>query len=208
MSLLIATPGYGGQVTTPWVTSALALQEAALRAGFDIGWLVTAGESLVTRARNTSAATFLAQTDYERLLFIDADIEFSPEDVFKLWTLNEDVAVAAYAMKRPDKPVSAWVDGAIVNLDELAGPTPVDYAGTGFMMIKRGVFEKMRNAKPEIEHEEGSVGRCWQFFDIGVVDDVSLSEDYWFCREWREMGGRVMLDPSIRLTHWGRYGYR
>lgn len=208
MSLLISTPGYGGQVTTPWATSALALQEQALRSGFDIGWLVTAGESLVTRARNTAVATFLTQTDYERFLFIDADIEFSPNDVAKLWAMDEDVAVAAYSMKRLDKPVTAWRDGALVKLDELSGPTEVEYAGTGFMMIKRHVFEQMRDAWPEIEHEEGIVGKCWQFFDIGVVDGVALSEDYWFCRRWRELGGRVMLEPSIRLTHWGRHGYR
>lgn len=208
MSLLIATPGYGGQVTTPWVTSALALQEEAILRGFDLGWLVTAGESLVTRARNTSVATFLTQTDYERLMFVDADIEFQPEDVFRLWDMNQDVAVAAYAMKRPDKPLSAWVHGSMVELDDLEGPTLVDYAGTGFMMINRGVFERMRDAWPEIEHTEGLVGQCWQFFDIGIVDGVSLSEDYWFCHRWRELGGNVVLDPSIRLTHWGRFGYR
>lgn len=207
MSLLIATPGYGGQVTTPWATSALALQDRAIRSGFDMGWLVTAGESLVTRARNTSAATFLTQTDYERLLFIDADIEFSPDDVISLWEMDEDVAVAAYAMKRPDKPLSAWVGGNLVKLDGLSDPTPVDYAGTGFMMIKRGVFERMREANPAIEHTEGIVGQCWQFFDIGIVNGVSLSEDYWFCHQWRSLGGRVMLDPSIRLKHWGRCAY-
>lgn len=207
MSLLIATPGYGGQVTTPWATSALALQDRAIRAGFDLGWLVTAGESLVTRARNTSVATFLQQTDYERLLFIDADIEFTPDDVISLWELDEDVAVGAYAMKRPDCPLSAWKDGEIVKREDLSGPTPVDYAGTGFMMIKRGVFDRMREANPAIEHTDGAVGKCWQFFSVGVIQGAALPEDFWFCHQWRALGGRVVLDPSIRLKHWGRSAY-
>jgi hypothetical protein len=202
MSLLIATPMYGGQCTKEYFESCLQLKDALVQQNIEHAWLTTANESLVTRARNTSAATFL-KTEFRYFMFIDADISFTADDVGKLWNLQTEVAVAAYPMKVEAEPLSAWVGGELVtDLDSLPNPCPVDYAGTGFMMIRRDVFEKMK--RPEIFHQEGRVGDCWAFFDTAVEDGIYWSEDYWFCRKWREAGGRVLMDPTIRLGHVGR----
>lgn len=221
MSLLIATPMYGHQCYMAYFTSCLALQESCMKSGMDVNWLTTGNESLIQRARNTSAMTFLT-TPYQKLMFIDADIEFSPEDVAKLWNLNTDIAVAAYSMKRKDRPLSAWKDGKLVNLDDLPVNhaaseaarhiLDVDYAGTGFMMIDRGVFEAMIAAHPEYEHIEGQdLTPCWSFFDCRVEEDkgkrIYLSEDYFFCKRAREMGYSIKMDTTIRLKHWGTYAY-
>ncbi|MCK5505543.1 MAG: hypothetical protein KAJ10_10295, partial [Thermodesulfovibrionia bacterium] len=204
MSILFCTPAYGSIVTLAYFNSCLKLQESLLEAGIDHSWLTTGNESLITRARNTSVASFL-KTDFEYLMFIDADIEFEPEAVQKLWNMEEKVAVGAYSMKRIDKPVSAWKDGKLVKLEELDGITGVDFAGTGFMLIHRGVFEDL---KPTSNlHQEGKVGDCWAFFDTGVEDGYYISEDYFFCKRWREHGGKIMLDPSIKLKHHGTYAY-
>lgn len=205
MSILICTPCYGGMATVPYMKSVLDLQ-AALTGNVDHDFLFTSNESLIQRARNTSVATFL-KTDYQKLLFIDADIEFSPEDVAKLWNLDTDVAVGAYSMKRPDKPVSAWKDGKLVDLKDLDGITEVDYAGTGFMMIDRTVFVKMQKEFPELDHEEGKVGECHAWFYCPIKNRTQMSEDYEFTEKWTGMGNKVLLDPSIKLIHWGRYGY-
>lgn len=206
MSLLICTPQYGGQCTSAYFQSALNTKEVLTECKFKHDFLITTNESLIQRARNTSVATFL-KTDYERLLFIDADIEFDVEDLEKLWNLDVDVAVAAYSMKRPDKPLSAWEKGKLVEIEGRTDPFEVDYAGTGFMMIKRHVFEKMQSAHPELDHEEGRVGRCHAWFDCPIWNDTQMSEDYNFTRKWRDLGGKVILDPTIRLTHWGIFGY-
>lgn len=211
MSLLICTPMYAQSCTQFYCHSAIRLSESLMISGLEHDWLF-ASDSLVPRVRNNMAATFLG-TDYRKLLWIDADIRFQPEDVAKLWNLDAEVCCAAYPMKRPDAPLSAWVGGRLVkDMDNLPVPVPVDYAGTGFMMIDRSVFERMRADTPEIEHREGNPGtpgtrKCWAFFDCGVVDGVYLSEDYWFCRKWREMGGEILLDPTIRLGHVGAFVY-
>lgn len=189
-------------------------------------------------------SAFLTQVDlkvYERILFIDADIDFSADDVAKLWNLDLPVAVAAYSMKRMDNPLSAWRNGKLVEItDDMKEPFEVDYAGTGFMMIKREVLERMidwSHAEYEkirarlksagidpqelgdwlrlpVTHEEAHVGTCYAIFDCGVVDDGAgafySSEDYWFCRKIRQMGEKIVMDPTIRLGHWGtfRYGAR
>lgn len=203
--ILFCTPAYGGQVMVPYFESCLNLQESLLKAGIPFDFLMTKNESLITRARNTSVSRFL-ETDFTHLMFIDADIEFEAEDVAKLWNLDVDVAVGAYPMKRPDKPCSAWVNGKLVKLEELNGPTKVDYAGTGFMMINRDVFVRLKEAYPELKHTE-SIGECWAFFETFIWNDTYLSEDYAFCQRFRDIGGEITLDPSIKLKHWGSFCY-
>lgn len=171
-----------------------------LHSGIDFDFLFTGNESLITRGRNTSAAKFL-DTRFEYLMFVDADIEFKAEDVTKLWNLHTELSVGAYALKRKEGGVGAWKDGKLVSLNELDGPVEIDLAGTGFMLIHRVVFNRLKEAHPEWSRREGKV---WAFFQDDGCDD---SEDYFFCRQWRELGGKVILDPSIKLTHWGQYGY-
>lgn len=187
-----------------------------LRADLTVGGiahdvLLVWNESLIQRARNNIATTFL-ETDFQKLMFVDSDIEFRTEDVATLWNMDTDVAVGLYPMKRPDSPTCAWVGGKMVEASRLDGVTEVDYAGTGFMMIDRGVLEEMRAAKPELEHWEGVPGeknrRSYAWFNPRVDDDVYLSEDYAFCKDARACGFKVLADPSIKLTHHGSFAYR
>jgi hypothetical protein len=138
-----------------------------------------ANESLVTRARNVLVAYFL-QSNYTRLLFIDADIEFQVEDVLKLIAHNKEVCVGAYPKKgvnwqrikdsinsRPGQDISdrdiaaAGSDYAInfkfVNREakQIAienGVIKLHDGATGFMMIKREAIDKMIAAYPELKY--------------------------------------------------------
>lgn len=210
MSLLICTPMYGGQCTSAYFGSALALKDALTAGGVAHDWLVGRNESLVQRARNACVATFL-ETDYRKLLFIDADIEFTAEDVARLWNMDADVAVGIYAMKKPDEAwYAVWRDGVLVtDLDGFGGePVAVDYAGTGFMMIDRSVFGRLCAPEYEAARPDGSGTRVERaYFDTGVEDGIYLSEDYWFCKRWREAGGEVLAHPDVRLKHWGGYAF-
>ena len=204
MSLLIATPCYAGMCHSAFLESCLSLEATLTQVGLDHSWLLTKNESLITRGRNTSATKFL-QTHYERLLFIDSDIEFTAEDVAKLWNIDSpgaDVAVGVYRMKREGSPYAAWVNGSLIE-DLPSDPMEVDYAGTGFMMIKRSVFTRLMRSHPEWKYEE-SIGECWAFFQDPIEDGIHLSEDYFFCKRVREMGMKVVMDPSVRLKHWGQ----
>jgi len=218
MSILFCTPCYGGQVTMPFMESCLALQRDLTEAGVGHDFLFGANESLVQRARNTQATTFL-KTGFRKMMFIDADIEFDPESVARLWNLDADVAVGLYPMKKEGCPLAAWVGGRMIDLKDCPDqPFPVDYAGTGFMMIDRRVFERFQASYPERWHDEGIVGMSFAYFnprverfgkrESGADDRVYLSEDYSFCRDWRTLGGEILADPGIKLTHWGVHAYR
>lgn len=174
-------------------------------------------DSLIPRARNCLVARFMRDPelmDYEALMFIDGDIQFEPDDVAKLWNLGVDVACGCYPVKREPTVTTAWKDGRLVELDKFDGPTEIDFAGTGFLLIRRNVFEKMQEAHPETRHMEGNVGEVYSLFDTKVSGNPDwkqryyISEDYLFCQRWRDLGGKIILDPSIRLGHVGRKVYR
>lgn len=204
MSLLIATPMFGRSCHEEHFKSALALKESLVRGDLEHDWLSHENDSLITRCRDAIAATFLG-TDFQKLMFIDADIAFSPEAVALLWNMNVPVAVGAYRMKVPDAPLSVWKDGRLVDASGFDGPTAVDYAGTGFMMIDRSVFEALQPHVPA--YEEGRVGRCWGFFQDPIEDGIHLSEDYFFCKRFRELGGEIIWHPGVELTHWGQTAF-
>lgn len=215
--IVFSTPMFSGLCTAEYFNSCLDLRGSLLAANVGHTWLVTTNESLITRARNTSVARFMFDPelkDYTHFCFIDGDIEFTADDVAKLYNMDVDIATAAYPMKREEAGVTAWKDGKLVDLDKLDGQTSIDYAGTGFLMIKRHVFDKMAAAYPELRHKEGHVGECFAFFDTFVTEDEDwedrfyCSEDYAFCQRWKDIGGKITLDPSIRLGHVGRRVYR
>lgn len=84
----------------------------------------------------------------------------------------------------------------------------VDTLATGFMMVRREVIECMQKAFPSTEHTEdvgffNETKKVFALFDCAVEDGSYLSEDWLFCRRWRNMGGKVHADITIHLTHIG-----
>src|ERR1700748_2080913 len=83
--ICIATPCYGGQVFQNYFLSIIALIYAVeRRKDIDLSFIVRGGDSLITRSRNSIVAEFLSQPKYTHLLWVDADIGFSPEAVYRL----------------------------------------------------------------------------------------------------------------------------
>jgi hypothetical protein len=176
--IFIATPCYGGQLTEAYFRSTIRLLTFCNQNQIPVAFGTIANESLVTRARNVLVAYFL-QSDFTRLMFIDADIEFQVEDVIKLIAHNKDVAVGAYpkkgvnwqrireSVKQTDQPfddksiASFGSDYAInfkfINREskQIAienGLIRLHDGATGFMMIKREVIDKMIAAYPELKY--------------------------------------------------------
>ncbi len=204
--ILFATPMYGGQCTEPFFLSTMRTVQELQRAGIEFDWLTERNESLVHRARMEMTATFLRRPEFTHLFWIDADIEFEPEHVAALWNLNTDIACGCYAMKKRDAQwYAAWKDGALVkDLDQFDGPIEVDYCGTGFLLIRRNVIETLAASAPTWEGVNGPVPAL---FMTPIHNGGLESEDYHFCRIAREAGFKVIMDPSVRLKHWGSYAY-
>lgn len=239
LSILFCTPCYNGMMHARHGVSALGLKEALEVRGVDHEWDMGDKESLVHRARMEMTASFL-RTGRSHMMWIDSDIELTADDVAKLWNLQVDIAVAAYSMKHPDKPLSAWKNGKLVKLEDCPKePFDVDYAGTGFMLIRRTAILRVWDYLKEreracrellarlpaplsprdqhlVEAMFDGVAADYEGQDGGMVPAVYMtpihlrgleSEDYNFCRVAREAGMQVIMDPSIRLGHWGQFRY-
>lgn len=203
-SILFATPCYGGMLTAQHFQSCMNLKEELTRVGLPHDWLIGWNESLVHRARNEMTATFL-RSSHSHMMWLDADIDFSPEDVAALWNLQADIGVAFYSMKKEGLPLAAWHKGKLVDLKECpAEPFEVDYAGTGFMMISRAVVERLAADAPKYTAPQGEVAAV---YNTPVHDGIFESEDYFFCRKAREAGFKIVGIPSVRLGHWGQFRY-
>lgn len=204
MSILFCTPCYGGMVTAAHFRSCMNLKEDLTKLGLPHDWNIGWNESLVHRARMEMTRAFLT-TDHTHMMWIDADIEFTSDDVAKLWNLDVDIAVGVYRMKRPGDLYAAWVNGALItDLSKFTGPVEVDMAGTGFMLIRRGVIEALTEKHGTYL---GNHGRTPAIYMTPIVNDGLESEDYHFCRLARESGYKVIMDPSVKLKHWGQFAY-
>jgi len=140
--------------------SILKLLNAAKETGLNMSFYPIFFESLVSRARNAAVAHFLEDPENTHLLFIDSDIIFEPEDVFKLLQANKEVVAGIYPKKyivwdrlkknpeseRVDFPMGGTLTMTEDNLIEL------EYLPTGFLLISRTAIEKIITAHPELKY--------------------------------------------------------
>jgi hypothetical protein len=233
--IVIGTPCFGGLVTNLYMLSVCKLLRVGGERGMTFDIALLANDALISRARSTVAAYFLDNPAATHLMFIDADISFEPEQFFRLFEADKDIAAGFYPVKTID-----WeaVPRRVVQGEKLdaAGLTYVGtpltgpeerrdgdfvaakYAGTGFQLIKRGVFDRLAEAYPELHfkkmHTLGSQvpqsDRLYALFDCLIDPETGeyLSEDYAFCRRWRALGGEIWLDTKSKLTHSGMQAFR
>lgn len=241
--LFVATPMFGEKCYGAYSQSMLGLQRLFDRMGIDITIGVISNDSLIMRARNYLVDEFL-RSGYTHMIFIDADIEFDPKDVLVLFALDKDIAGGPYPKKAIDwtqisRAVKMFPDldpGELKNLtgnhvfnsssiiEKIDEVNDVLEIGTGFMMIKREVFLKMRKAYPSLRYKPDHIGT--RFFDgsryihayfhciidtkdslVGGGTDRYLSEDYTFCQLWKKIGGKIYLCPWMVLKHIGNHAY-
>jgi len=235
-SVFIGTPCYGGMLTDQYFLSLMRLMQVFGQFKINSSINTLRNESLIPRARNNLTAMFLHDTSFTHLLFIDADIEFDPESVIRLLALDRDIIAGAYPKKTINwdqirraidsgKKENLSVYGAeyAINfkLNEnnqvrtFAGAIEVLDASTGFMLVKREVFERMIEAFPETKYKNDSAipdylaDYCYALWDT-MIDPESrryLSEDYTFCRRFQQLGGEIWIDPYTALNHIGTYSF-
>jgi hypothetical protein len=213
--IYIATPAYGCLLGMGYVSSILNLQLECARRGIHLVFDIIGNESLVQRARCILTERFFQSEASTHLLFIDADIGFSPEAVIRLLEADKDIVSAVYPKKtfgwdqvarklnagETKEPLHQM--GLDFNINLKQGSASIQPNGlvnvldtaTGFLMIKRRVIEKMKEhykeslfAVNDIQ-SINNVSNYVALFDCMIDPDTRryLSEDYAFCRRWQQM---------------------
>ena len=221
VKLFIATPAFGHQVTTNYANSLLKFVSTSHpKLAVSSAVHLQSGMALVTQARNNCVAYFL-NSDCTHFLFIDADIGFEPDAIYRLIEKDVPLCLTPYPVKGygannqlqfivhfPDKDnVRIQKDGFA---EITAGPT-------GFMMIKREVFEKLAEKYPErktvnkqlVGNKVETMEKGWYTFFETAQDPENgyLGEDIAFCRLWTNIGGKIYADTQTPLTHFGSHAF-
>lgn len=205
----ICMPCYGGMLTESTFMSYIKWANTCRQLGIEWTIETMTNESLISRARNTLVAKFLNNPDSTHIMFIDADIGWEPWHLLVMLNRDVDVIGGLYPMKSlPIKWVVNGFEGAEEGPD---GLQEVSKTGTGFMLVKRHVFEKL-NAHPAVKPFANDIGlpkeldkHLRTYYDTAVRENRYYSEDWTFCENWRDLGGKVWVDKRVLLRHTGSY---
>jgi hypothetical protein len=219
-SVMICTPVARNPVweyTASLASTLLFLQEQGVRVTFQM----VVGSSVVHRARNELVAHFLA-SDFTDLLFIDDDMQWGPNDVLRLLGSDKPLVggVGRMRCQKPNSDPAVWcwrplrAENGDLSQDAM-GAVEVRGFGAAFMLINRTVFNRMVAAHGDAWKRDGAPdwsaelrAYYFEFFTQSERDEFGeLSEDYGFCHRWRQLGGQVWADPTIRLGHVGSFNF-
>jgi hypothetical protein len=213
--VVIGIPSHSGTLNSECVLSLLAAQQLLFMKDIKCEVIILNGCAYLPVARNTLVAMFMKDIDATDLFFIDADVGFDASAVLKLLGRQEDIVAGIYPLKKDVEgyPVEIKrVDGVPVGQDDLV---EADFLPTGFMRIKRKVFDAMQEAYPELKYKSGivdvsnsDVKEVYDFFNMGAIGSSAwTTEDFAFCQRWRDVGGQLWIMPDIDFTHTGNKAF-
>ena len=181
--VFVGIPAYDGKLNIKTAFALAKLMPVALGHGVSMYLSHMSGCSIITMARNALVNEFL-KTDAEELLFIDADVVIQPDDVLRLLAQSKECDILAGMYPRRAKDKNFFLELYRDDTDSLVFEGPLLRAtrvGTGFMLIKRHVIEKLIADHPEwnVENRQGD-GHVAAVFDFAIKDGKYIGEDYLF----------------------------
>jgi predicted O-methyltransferase YrrM len=164
---------------------------------------IYSGNCHVDDSRNRLVRDFL-NSDCSDLVFLDADVAWQADDFLKLLAYDRDVVAGVYPKKAdgdayPVKtlPGEIWSDAD--------GLIEVQGVPTGFLRIRRSVLEALAGRAQKYNAKNDGAYSTPCIFERQIHDGTRWGGDYVFCRKWREMGGRIYVDPAMRFEHSGEH---
>jgi len=179
-------------------------------AGIQIDLVPQIGSSIIDFARNDTAREFL-KTPAQKLIFIDTDMEWVPDELARLmcWSTKYPLVAALYPTKTDVNPKYKFLISSNEPVVENEyGLVPMEGVSTGFSIIDRSVFETMM---PQTEVYWGGSPKedTYRFFKTDVLNKDPIGEDIYFFNRWvKEFGGEIWVDPDINPGHVGLKVYK
>ena len=151
-----------------------------------------ASHSLVYDSRE-DIANIAIDGGYDYLLFIDSDIEFLPDSLYRLLDHHLPIVSGIYYQRggkhlpviyKAIKPFECKVETDVdrESLIQIAG------CGMGFCLIETKILKEIRD-----KYGKGTM----------FCPEPGLGEDFAFCKKVTECGYNIYADPTIPLNHWG-----
>lgn len=199
--VMIGTPCYDGKVTAYYADAMLNSVIAASKEQIAIRPVYLPHQAVIQYARNELLRLFLS-SDFDELIFIDADQSWAPEDLIKLIKSNKDIIGAPVIRKSDNELYNVKCVENPLEIDS-EGLMVVDAVGTGMLKISRScaqqVWDISKKYSIDFSDKEHRMA-----FDIEINDEgKTVSEDNVFCQKWQSLGGKVYIDTSINPSHIG-----
>jgi hypothetical protein len=211
-----------GQPTVPGKSVVLVPHYAAVEKECDDGLRALGQAGIQVRRASFSAIDLLRcvmlsdalRDGFDQFLFIDSDIGFNPPDALRLLERPEPVVVAIYMKKGSQDYSGAFAAGVdrVVFGPAAPGLYPMLYASTGFLKIRAEALHRMIRELKLPPCHWGPIKGIYPFFQPLCVPDGRggtryLTEDYSFSHRLHQIGVIPMADTTIKLYHFGKYGY-
>lgn len=213
-TVYIAMPCYDS-VKINTMLSVIKLVEQFRLSGVKMG-INTMKSPLIHQARNYLTSVFLT-TEYQYLLFIDSDVEFEPDAVFRMLIAKKDIICTPYRVKAEqlDKHIYTVEFKDPKNIPILPGGLVELEAGpTGLMLIDRKVFEKIIKNHPDLKIKnkatptaDKSLEFYYNFFDFGFDNHYATGEDISFCKLAKENDFKIYANTESTTKHHGSYAW-
>ena len=182
--------------------------------------------SLVTHGRNLLTCGFL-DSGFDYMLFVDADVEFQPEAVARMLVPKKDIICTPYRVKEEDiKYAVKFKDPDFIKIEPF-DLVEIEEGPAGLMLIKRVVFERLMDKRPDLKINFDEPTRKKMNEEIGAVEDAIdrymynfwdttfrldtgewKGEDLSFCALAREAGFKIHANLDSGTTHHGSWGFQ
>jgi len=233
MKIFLCTPAYGGQLHTRWFGSWMESTAAAAQAGYLMSVFLMDRDALISRARNICATTAL-ENGFDKLMFIDNDIVWKPDQLLMLLESKREIIGGTYPIKKfPINPVFNVIKEHFddfpldtKNMEQYNefvkkradenGEVEVHHIPTGFLLIDCKVFKDLTKTQSKYESYD-SVSKkrrvIYDFFPIQLVPqegtDIKIyqTEDWGFCNAAHSAGYKIYLQTKCVVDHIGTHQY-
>lgn len=211
-NVVIALPAYTGQVHISTMKSLLFDIMQLAKRGDSISVQEQSGNALIGDCRAIIVQLFLSNPHATHLVMVDSDVCWQAGGIAQLVDHGVDFVCGMYPVKREPLTFnmrSAMERGEGLFVDPQNGLVEVWGVPAGFVCLSRVMLEKMIAAYPEtefkVENKDCPGGKAYALFDPYRVPGTTekLGEDYAFCARWRDIGGKVWIDPNICMGHIG-----
>lgn len=151
---------------------------------------------------------FMKDSDYQKILFIDDDIVFTPNDVIRLLAFGtkHPIVAATYPVRSTTPTFYVHLKGGDPKkpIFNEHGLLQIEGVGMGFCLIDRSVFQALWGKVEQYQDKGRTISR---YFKIDVQNEKPMGEDMYFFNLWDKYGGETWLDPSIELKHVGTHAF-
>ena len=210
-TIMVMMPCYGGKIFLETVESLLELQREGIENGIDILYHFDHRCSLISQGRSImSTKVYESDDTWTHMLWVDADVGFCMDDVWKLLAADKDIVGGLYPLKSFPIKWASTPYPTINGQHEDGKLVRTDYIANGFMLIKREAFKIM------YEHYKEEL--TFSYWDENYVDlfqtiidkernNLYLTEDYAFCKRANDIGLKTWIHNEVQLSHTGMQRY-